>query len=469
MSKPTVVSLFSGAGGFDWGFHKAGFVTRLACEKAAHPAATLAHNLKLEIVDASVPPRVNGQPLLVQGDIQDVDFSQVGFGPDVLIGGPPCQDFSMAKGQQRQGLDGDRGKLYLHFVRAVMYLQPKVFVFENVPGMQSANDRTAYDQILSHLQHLDSQDHVKEIQDLLENSAIPQHQVEGYDLLFNSIVEAPHLGIPQTRKRLIVIGVRRDLQRRIPSDEYKQIQVRLKTSLNGEDRHFKKYPLTALEIFEGKPLPQLQERYIEIMKAYESLANEAFPQARAWREKVWNHLTFDIVQDYFIANQLEYSTYDSSEFEEAMEEHEQLLRHLGWLDRPVHSTEFPDNSNKNLRQSENVRERMYMIPPDENHEFVVGTKWHVEGKKISFIYRRSHPLKPSWTVMAYGGGGTYGYHYERNRAMLTLRERARIQTFSDDFDFKGVEVRAQIGEAVPPLMGEVIANEILTILSFLQQ
>lgn len=465
MSKPTVVSLFSGAGGFDWGFHKAGFVTRLACEIAAHPATTLAYNLKLEIIDTSVPPRVNGKPLLVQGDIQEVDFSHVGFEPDVLIGGPPCQDFSMAKGQQRQGLDGDRGKLYLHFVRAVMYLQPKVFVFENVPGMQSANDRTAYGQILSHLQHLDSQEHVKEIQNLLENSATPQHQVEGYDLLFNSIVEAPHLGIPQTRKRLIVIGIRRDLQRRIPSEEYKQLQDRLKTSLTGENKHFKKYPLTTLEIFEGKPLPQIKERYAEIMKAYKSLADETFPQAQVWREQVWNHLTFDIVPDYFIANQLDYSTYDPNEFEEAMEEHEQFLRHLGWLDRPVHSTEFADNSNMPLRQSEDVRERMYMIPPDENHEFVASTRWHVEGKKISFIYRRSHPLKPSWTVMAYGGGGTYGYHYERDRAMLTLRERARIQTFSDDFDFKGAEVRAQIGEAVPPLMGEVIANEVFDLLS----
>lgn len=56
------------------------------------------------------------------------------------------------------------------------------------------------------------------------------------------------------------------------------------------------------------------------------------------------------------------------------------------------------------------------------------------------------------------GGGTYGYHYERNRAQLTLRERARIQTFTDDFRFFGPHIRAQIGEAVPPLLGQHVAN-----------
>jgi len=97
-----------------------------------------------------------------------------------------------------------------------------------------------------------------------------------------------------------------------------------------------------------------------------------------------------------------------------------------------------------------------MIPPDENYLFVKGTKWEVEGRGISLIYRRLHPLKPAYTVVAYGGGGTWGYHYRRNRARLTNRERARLQSFPDSFLFKGntSQVRAQIGEAVPPLDGE---------------
>ncbi|MEM4412132.1 MAG: DNA cytosine methyltransferase, partial [Thermofilum sp.] len=75
-------------------------------------------------------------------------------------------------------------------------------------------------------------------------------------------------------------------------------------------------------------------------------------------------------------------------------------------------------------------------------------------------------LKPSYTIVAYGGGGTHGYHYDRDRATLSLRERARLQTFPDSFLFCGsrTEVRAQIGEAVPPLASKRIAEAVLQIL-----
>ena len=70
---------------------------------------------------------------------------------------------------------------------------------------------------------------------------------------------------------------------------------------------------------------------------------------------------------------------------------------------------------------------------------------------MSNIYRRLDRNKPSYTVIASGGGGTWGYHYEENRP-LTNRERARLQGFPDDFIFYGsnAEVRRQIGNAVPP-------------------
>ncbi len=70
--------------------------------------------------------------------------------------------------------------------------------------------------------------------------------------------------------------------------------------------------------------------------------------------------------------------------------------------------------------------------------------------------------------MAYEGGGTYGYHYDRDRSKLTLRERARIQTFTDDFKFQSNHVRAQIGEAAPPLLAQRIAEGLLEIFRLIE-
>ena len=85
---------------------------------------------------------------------------------------------------------------------------------------------------------------------------------------------------------------------------------------------------------------------------------------------------------------------------------------------------------------------------------------------MSIIYKRLHPDQPSPTIVACGGGGTWGYHYKEPRA-LTNRERARIQSFPDDFRFFGstTEVRRQIGNAVPPLGIKPIAEQLLKMIN----
>lgn len=122
-------------------------------------------------------------------------------------------------------------------------------------------------------------------------------------------------------------------------------------------------------------------------------------------------------------------------------------------------------NNELTKQSEAVIERLKYIKPGEN-AFTANIPEHlqlnVRGAKISQIYKRLDPNKPSYTVTGSGGGGTHVYHWSENRA-LTNRERARLQTFPDDFIFQGSKesVRKQIGMAVPPQGAKVIFDAIL--------
>ena len=99
-----------------------------------------------------------------------------------------------------------------------------------------------------------------------------------------------------------------------------------------------------------------------------------------------------------------------------------------------------------------------LIPPGGNYKDV---PQHKNKNWMSLIYKRLDPNQPSPTIVALGGGGTWGYHYAEPR-MLTNRERARIQTFPDNFIFEGTpsKVRMQIGNAVPPLGAKVIAEAV---------
>jgi len=468
-SKFTVVSLFSGAGGFDWGFHRTGrFETRIACELLPNPAATLAQNLGLKLIKPAelAEAIARCEKVAIQGDVAEVNFSQFNIQPDVLIGGPPCQDFSITiakKAEPRPGLNGGRGKLYVEFVRAVMFLQPKMFVFENVPGLLSANEGQAIITISNDLQNLEAnrQEAIAANQPL----TVPDQPICNYKIIFQSVINGPDIGVPQTRRRLIIMGLRCDLYDSLTDDEQRSMLDAVQTDVSGKASLFSRFPLTCLEIFEGLPLTYLQTKYSAVMQEYTELAHHSdLPLAKQWRENVWDRLKIeDIRHDYFLANGIEDSPTNREDYEVAMQEHWRILNDLGWLGIAVDTLQTVDGTNMPSRLTNAVIERMNMIPPDENYAFVDNTQWAVSGHDISFIYRRAAPLKPAWTVMAYGGGGTYGYHYERERSQLTLRERARIQTFSDEFQFQEKGVRAQIGEAVPPLLAQRIAESIINI------
>jgi len=128
---------------------------------------------------------------------------------------------------------------------------------------------------------------------------------------------------------------------------------------------------------------------------------------------------------------------------------------------------IPDTADNHVmtKQSAQVVERLTHIAPGQNawsKDIPEHLRLNVKGAKLSNIYKRLDPNKPAYTVTGSGGGGTHMYHWEEPRA-LTNRERARLQTFPDDFIFIGSKesVRKQIGMAVPPDGVKVIFKAIL--------
>jgi len=326
---PKLISLFSGCGGMDLPFKMAGFEVVWAIDSNKYACETFKNNISRVITHNSI------EKINIKQEVPDADL---------IIGGFPCQDFSLI--WKRYGLDVERGNLYTYFREFVKQKQPKAFVAENVKGLLSANNHQAIKQI---------------IQDF-ENIVEP-----GY-LVKPKLYNFADYGVPQFRERVLLVGIRKDTGFNFihPPPEY---------GLNRNPYR------TAAEALKGV-------------------------------EKV------------------------------------------------------PHN-NENHKINPKTQQRLAQIKPGGNFSDIPrNSPLYVKGL-ISHVYRRLDPNQPSSTIIAGGGGGTWGYHYEEPRA-LTNRERARLQTFPDHFIFEGsiTEVRRQIGNAVPP---EGIAAVVKSLIPLFQE
>lgn len=119
-------------------------------------------------------------------------------------------------------------------------------------------------------------------------------------------------------------------------------------------------------------------------------------------------------------------------------------------------------NNEKINIKEKTRKMLEMIPEGGNFKDIPRDSPYYVNGMISHVYRRLKLDEPAKTIIAAGGGGTWGYHYPEPRA-LTNRERARLQSFPDDFIFEGnvTEVRRQIGNAVPPEGVRPLARKLL--------
>ena len=165
-----VVSLFSGAGGLDLGFEKAGFDIVFANEFDKTIWATYEKNHKAPLDKRDIRK-------ILSNEIPDCDG---------IIGGPPCQSWSEA-GALR-GIEDERGKLFYEYIRILKDKKPKFFVAENVSGMLANIHKDA----------------VKNI--------IAEFDIAGYNISI-SLVNAVDFGVPQDRKRVFYIGIRKDLKK----------------------------------------------------------------------------------------------------------------------------------------------------------------------------------------------------------------------------------------------------------------
>jgi len=180
----TVASLFSGCGGMDLGFRGDFEVFNRYYEK---------NNFEIVFANDIMKPacetyEYNFKHKPVCGDIKDIDIKEIPK-VDVVIGGFPCQDFSHAG--KRKGLTSDRGKLYLEMKDVIEHIRPKAFVAENVDGIRTSKkgtDTSALDEIIDDFKSL------------------------GYRVVYRVLNSADY-GVPQARIRVIIIGIREDLNK----------------------------------------------------------------------------------------------------------------------------------------------------------------------------------------------------------------------------------------------------------------
>ena len=189
-----VISLFSGAGGLDIGFDQAGFRTAVMVEFDSACCKTLRKNLP------NVP--------VLEGDINQIETSTIlsaaglkPLEPALVIGGPPCQSFSLAG--RRMGLNDPRGRLVLEFIRVVRESLPKAFVMENVRGLTNWEGGKALDAIMNEAQI-----------PITYNGRTYRYRV-GYKIL-----NAADYGAPQFRERVFIVGNRIDRDFTFPEKKY---------------------------------------------------------------------------------------------------------------------------------------------------------------------------------------------------------------------------------------------------------
>lgn len=335
----TVLDLFCGCGGLSLGFEKAGYDVLLGVDIWKDALETYKfnhHNSNVLCADMSTLTGKEVGNLLGTKKV------------DVIIGGPPCQGFSIAG---KRIVNDERNKLYKGFVRMVSYFKPRAFVMENVPNILSIGEGVVKQSILDDFQDL------------------------GYQV-GTKVLLASDYGVPQNRRRAVFVGMQNGVfDFNIPTVEHKVTTWEALSDLTEES------------IADGTPYP------VAPSSDYQRLM-------RSNSDAVWNH------------------------------------------EITIHN--------------EQTKRIIAMVPDGGNYKDL--PKDLQETRKVHIAWTRLNSQKPSITIDT---GHRHHFHYKWNR-VPTVRESARIQSFPDDFIFlcSKTSQYKQVGNAVPPIMGQAIAEHL---------
>lgn len=351
-----IIDLFCGCGGFSYGFEKAGFNVLLGVDIWKDALVTFKENHKDSSVLEKDLSQLTTEQLLEEANIRKEDI-------DVIIGGPPCQGFSLSGFRDE---NDPRNQLYKAFVRVVNDVKPKMFVMENVPGLVKLFKGRAKEEILRYFEDV------------------------GYTVTYK-ILTASEYGVPQNRKRVFFVGIRNNTLA-FTNDAFE-----FPEPTHGEGRDLKL--ITSKEAISDLPLLE-DEIGEEGMNYPTEPQNDYQSEMRKNSSLIYNH----------IATQHKQQTIDIISL-------------------------VPDGGN-------------YKDLPEELRAT----------RKVNIAWTRMNSKKPCFTIDT---GHNHHFHYKANR-VPTVRESARIQSFPDDFIFYGGKTSQlkQVGNAVPPILAEALAEKI---------
>ncbi len=414
-----VIDLFSGAGGMSEGFRQAG--CKVVCGTDSDPDA-------LSTYRRNFP-----QAATVCGDIRSSEVREElihhGTTANIVIGGPPCQAFSQVRNHQRI-IDDPRNSLYREFVNIISSLTPEAFVMENVTGIDQMNVR---------------------------NQIATDLMLDGHYRVLPQVLDSSDFGVPQSRKRLVFLGVRSDLSIMPPAIACQNVStaICLLRSVNQGQSSYR---------IESSQAP-VSKSYLEALSDPEDLSFVTAGQA------------ISDLEPLVAGNKSDSMSY--GDLLPASSAYQRLMRSSGAV-KLANLCVPRINSDtalrlKNIPSGGNYRD----LPDDLTARYLSGQKWGQDNgsgklsRRHFYAYRRLHPSIWAWTLNTKADSV---YHYKYIRA-LSVREFARLQSFPDHFVFvtdtrKGLlpgrhdggaahSRYRQVGNAVPPLMARAIATNLL--------